>query len=147
MHNTNNKKNMNYPIITKRYHFCASHKYGNDSWSEEKNLEVFGKDYNTHGHNYVLEVSVTGPIDPGSGWLVDLPTLNKIVKSKVVDVLDHSQIEKDVEWFKDKQPSSENLLLWIWDQIFNDITDCKLHRIRLVETHSIFNDYYGPREE
>ena len=138
---------MNYPIITKRYHFCASHKDGNDAWSEEKNLEVFGKDYNTHGHNYVLEVSVTGPIDPGSGWLVDLPTLNKIVKSKVVDVLDHSQIEKDVEWFKDKQPSSENLLLWIWDQIFNDITDCKLHRIRLVETHSIFNDYYGPGKE
>ena len=138
---------MNYPIITKRYHFCASHKYGNDAWSEEKNLEVFGKDYNTHGHNYVLEVSVTGPIDPGSGWLVDLPTLNRIVKSKVVDVLDHSQIEKDVEWFNDKQPSSENLLLWIWDQIFNDITDCKLHRIRLVETHSIFNDYYGPSEE
>ena len=138
---------MNYPIITKRYHFCASHKYGNDEWSEEKNLEVFGKDYNTHGHNYVLEVSVTGPIYPGSGWLVDLPTLSKIVKSKVVDVLDHSQIEKDVEWFKDKQPSSENLLLWIWDHIFNDITDCKLHRIRLVETHSIFNDYYGPGKE
>ena len=138
---------MNYPIITKRYHFCASHKYGNDAWSEEKNLEVFGKDYNTHGHNYVLEVSVTGPIDPGSGWLVDLPTLNKIVKSRVVDVLDHSQIEKDVEWFKNKQPSSENLLLWIWDQIFDKITDCKLHRIRLVETHSIFNDYYGPSEE
>ena len=138
---------MNYPIITKRYHFCASHKYGNDSWSEEKNLEVFGKDYNTHGHNYVLEVSVTGPIDAGSGWLDDLPTLNKIVKSKVVDVLDHSQIEKDVEWFKDKQPSSENLLLWIWDQIFDKITDCKLHRIRLVETHSIFNDYYGPGKE
>ena len=138
---------MNYPIITKRYHFSASHKYGNDAWSEEKNLEVFGKDYNTHGHNYVLEVSVTGPIDPGSGWLVDLPTLNKIVKSKVVDVLDHSQIEKDVQWFKDKQPSSENLLLWIWDQIFDKITDCKLHRIRLVETHSIFNDYYGPGKE
>lgn len=138
---------MNYPIITKRYHFCASHKYGNDYWSEEKNLEVFGKDYNTHGHNYVLEVSVTGPIDPDSGWLVDLPSLNKIVKSKVVNVLDHSQIEKDVEWFKNKQPSSENLLIWIWDQIFEDITDCKLHRIRLVETHSIFNDYYGPGEK
>ena len=138
---------MNYPIITKKYHFCASHKYGNDSRSEEKSLEVFGKHYDTHGHNYVMEVSVTGTIDPGSGWLVDLPTLNKIVKSKVVDVLDHSQIEKDVEWFKDKQPSSENLLLWIWDQIFNDITDCKLHRIRLVETHSIFNDYYGPGKE
>jgi 6-pyruvoyltetrahydropterin/6-carboxytetrahydropterin synthase len=83
---------MKHPILTKKYHFCASHKYGNDSWSEEKNLEVFDKDYNTHGHNYILEVSVTGPIDPGSGWLVDLYTLNNIVKNKVVNILDHSQI-------------------------------------------------------
>ena len=111
----------------------------------KKNLEVFGKDYNTHGHNYVLEVSVTGPIDPGSGWLVDLPTLNKIVKSKVVDVLITLKLKK--MWNGSKINSLlENLLLWIWNQIFNDITDCKLHRIRLVETHSIFNDYYGPGE-
>ena len=95
---------MTEPIITKKYHFCASHKYGNDYWSEEKNLEVFGKDYNTHGHNYVLEVSVSGPIDPDSGWLVDLTKLNAIVKSKIVDILDHSQIEEDVQWFKGKQP-------------------------------------------
>ena len=127
---------MNYPILTKKYHFCASHKYGNNHWSEEKNLEVFGKDYNTHGHNYVLEVSVTGPIDPGSGWLVDLQKLNKVVKSKVVNVLDHSQIEMDIEWFKNQQPSSENILIWIWEQIADSIQDCFLHRLRLVETHS-----------
>ena len=75
---------MSHPIITKKYHFCASHKYGNDSWSEKKNLEVFGKDYNSHGHNYILEVSITGPIDPGSGWLVDLQKLNKLVKKKLL---------------------------------------------------------------
>ena len=80
------EKKLTEPIITKKYHFCASHKYGNDYWSEEKNLEVFGKDYNTHGHNYVLEVSVSGPIDPDSGWLVDLTKLNAIVKSKIVDI-------------------------------------------------------------
>ncbi len=136
--------NKSYPIITKKYHFCASHKYGNSDWTEKKNLEVFGKDYNNHGHNYILEVSVTGPIDPGSGWLVDLQSLNKVVKSKVVNILDHSQIEKDVSWFKDKQPSSENILLWIWEQIFDDIKGCSLHRLRLVETHSIHTDYYGP---
>ena len=135
---------MNYPILTKKYHFCASHKYGNDAWSEEKNLEVFGKDYNIHGHNYVLEVSVTGPIDPGSGWLVDLQKLNKIVKSKVVNILDHSQIEIDIECFKNKQPSSEVILIWIWEQIADSIEDCSLHRLRLVETHSIHTDYYGP---
>ena len=137
---------MNYPILTKKYHFCASHKYGNDHWSEEKNLEVFGKDYNTHGHNYVLEVSVTGPIDPGSGCLVDLQKLNKLVKSRVVNILDHSQIEMDIEWFKNQQPSSENILIWIWEQIADSIQDCSLHRLRLVETHSIHTDYYGPEK-
>ena len=136
---------MSNPIITKKYHFCASHKYGNDNWSEEKNLEVFGKDFNTHGHNYILEVSITGPIDPGSGWLVDLQKLNKLVKSNVVDLLDHSQIETDIDWFKGVQPSSENILIWIWEQIAPYLESGLLHRLRLVETHSIHTDYYGPK--
>ena len=137
---------MSHPIITKKYYFCASHKYGNDSWPKEKNIKVFGKDYNTHGHNYILEVSVTGPIDLGSGWLVDLQKLNKLVKRKVVNVLDHSQIEVDIQWFKDKQPSSENILIWIWSEIANEIESGSLHRLRLVETHSIYTDYYGPEK-
>ena len=135
---------MSNPIITKKYHFCASHKYGNANWSEEKNLEVFGKDYNTHGHNYILEVSVTGPIDQGSGWLVDLQKLSKLVNSRVVNVLDHSQIEVDIEWFKGKQPSSENILIWAWNEIAPRMEQGTLHRLRLVETHSIHTDYYGP---
>ena len=137
---------MSNPIITKKYHFCASHKYGNADWSEEKNLEVFGKDYNTHGHNYVLEVSVTGPIDQGSGWLVDLKKLGQVVKKYVVNVLDHSQIEVDIEWFKGKQPSSENILVWAWDEIAPRLERGTLHRLRLVETHSIYTDYYGPEQ-
>ena len=137
---------MSNPIITKKYHFCASHKYGNADWSEEKNLEVFGKDYNTHGHNYILEVSVTGPIDQGSGWLVDLQKLSKLVNSRVVNVLDHSQIEVDIEWFKGKQPSSENILIWAWGEIAPMLERGTLHRLRLVETHSIYTDYYGPEQ-
>ena len=137
---------MSNPIITKKYHFCASHKYGNADWSEEKNLEVFGKDYNTHGHNYILEVSVTGPIDQGSGWLVDLKKLGQIVKKYVVNVLDHSQIEVDIEWFRWKQPSSENILVWAWDEIAPRVERGTLHRLRLVETHSIYTDYYGPEQ-
>ena len=137
---------MSNPIITKKYHFCASHKYGNSNWSEEKNYEVFGKDYNNHGHNYILEVSVTGPIDPDSGWLVDLQKLNVLVRSRIVDVVDHSQIEKDIDWFKGKQPSSENILVWAWDEIAPRMEQGTLHRLRLVETHSIFTDYYGPEQ-
>jgi 6-pyruvoyltetrahydropterin/6-carboxytetrahydropterin synthase len=137
---------MSNPIITKKYHFCASHKYGNSNWSEEKNYEVFGKDYNNHGHNYILEVSVTGPIDPDSGWLVDLQKLNVLVRSRIVDVIDHSQIEKDIEWFKGKQPSSENILVWAWNEIAPRMEQGTIHRLRLVETHSIFTDYYGPEQ-
>ena len=135
---------MSHPIITKKYHFCASHKYGNNHWSEEKNFKVFRKDYNTHGHNYILEVSMTGPVNPDTGWLVDLGYVNKIVKSNVVDIIDHSQIEKDIPWFEGKQPSSEVIVVWIWEQIDKDLKGAKLHRIRLVETHSIHTDYYGP---
>ena len=135
---------MSNPILTKKYHFCASHKYGNDYWTEEKNFKVFGKDYNTHGHNYVLEVSIQGPINPDTGWLTDLQKLNKIVKEKVVNVLDHSQIELKVDWFKKRQPSSEEILIWIWDQLFLEIKEGVLFKLRLVETHSIHTDYYGP---
>ena len=137
---------MSNPIITKKYHFCASHKYGNSNWSEEKNYEVFGKDYNNHGHNYILEVSVTGPIDPDSGWLVDLQKLNVLVRSKIVDVMDHSQIEKDIDWFKGKQPSSENILVWAWNEIAPRMEQGILRRLRLVEARSIFTDYYGPEQ-
>ena len=137
---------MSNPIITKKYHFCASHKYGNSNWSEEKNYEVFGKDYNNHGHNYILEVSVIGPIDPDSGWLIDLQKLNVLVRSRIVDVMDHSQIEKDIDWFKGKQPSSENILVWAWNEIAPRMEQGTIHRLRLVETHSIFTDYYGPEQ-
>ena len=137
---------MKNPIITKKYRFCAAHKYGNAEWSDEKNLKVFGKDYNNHGHNYVLEVSITGPVDPDSGWLVDLKHLNEIVKNHVVELLDHSQIEQDIDWFKDKQPSSENILIWAWDEIFQRLKQGNLQRLRLVETHSIHTDYYGSGE-
>ena len=134
------------PILTKKYHFCASHKYGNDYWSEEKNYKVFGKDYNNHGHNYILEVSMTGLVNPDTGWLVDLGHVNEIVKSNVVNILDHSQIEQDIPWFKGKQPSSEVIVVWIWEQISKYLKGAELYRIRLVETHSIHTDYYGPEK-
>ena len=137
---------MTHPIITKKYHFCASHKYGNAYWSKQRNLDVFGKDFNNHGHNYILEVSITGPINPETGWLVDLQSLNEIVKSQIVDILDHSQIEEDIEWFRDKQPSSENILFWAWDKIEQNLHEGRLYRLRLVETHSIHTDYYGPSQ-
>ena len=81
------------PILTKRFHFCAAHQYGHIDWSQEKNEATFGKDAKNHGHNYTLEVSVKGEINPETGWLIDLGHLQEVVKKNVIDIFDHSQIE------------------------------------------------------
>ena len=131
------------PFLTKVLHFNAGHQYGHDEWSAEKNWEVFGPDSKVHGHNYTLEVMVTAAVNPETGFIVDLGELMVIVQKYVIDILDHSQFDKEVEWFKDKQPSTENLVKFIWDQIKPRLTHVTLHRIRLHETPTIFTDYYG----
>ena len=134
---------MSNPLITKVYHFCAAHKYGHSNWSEEKNMEVFGPDAKVHGHNYELHVTVTGEIDPETGFVVDLGELGNIVDEYVLSKVDHSQFDKDLPWFADKQPSSENLVIFIWNEISKHLKNAQLHRIRIVETPTIYTDYYG----
>ena len=134
---------MSNPYLTKVFHFNAAHQYGHSDWTDEKNWEVFGPDSKIHGHNYTLEVMVTGDIIEDTGFLVDLGHLKKIVKKNVIDILDHSLFDVEVEWFKDRQPSSENLVIFIWNQIQSELKGAKLHRIRLHETPTIFTDYYG----
>ena len=134
---------MSSPYLTKVFHFNAAHQYGHSDWTDEKNWEVFGPDSKIHGHNYMLEVMVTGDIVDDTGFLVDLGNLKKIVKKNVIDILDHSLFNVEVEFFKDRQPSSENLVIFIWNQIQSELKGAKLHRIRLHETPTIFTDYYG----
>ena len=135
------------PQITKQYKFCAAHKYWNEKWDEEKNIEVFDDDVRLHGHNYDLYVTIKGPINNDSGFVVDLKYLNKIVNKKVLDILDHSLIQ-DNEWFTGKQPSTENLVVYIWNQIFPEISPpAKLFCIKLRETGTIFTEYYGEEIE
>ena len=132
---------MSNPYLTKVFHFNAAHQYGHSDWTDEKNWEVFGPDSKIHGHNYMLEVMVTGDIVDDTGFLVDLGNLKKIVKKNVIDILDHSLFNVEVEFFKDRQPSSENLVIFIWNQIQSELKGAKLHRIRLHETPTIFTDY------
>lgn len=134
------------PFVTKVFNFCAAHQYWNDSWSEEKNREVFGKDVRTHGHNYSLEITVSGKIDPDTGFIVDLSELKRVVNMKVIDLIDHSTIEKDIPQLRDKQPSTENMVIWIWNQIEPELKEDALHRVRLRETPTIYTDYFGPEE-
>ena len=134
------------PYLTKQFKFCAAHKYWNDKWDYDKNYKVFGEDVRIHGHNYVLDVTVTGEIDSDSGFVCDLQEIKTIVSKNVINVLDHCQIDKDIKWFKDKQPSTENLVLFIWDQISSKIKKpTKLYKIKLRETPTIFTEYFGPQ--
>ena len=131
------------PQITKQYKFCAAHKYWNDSWDEAKNVEIFDDDVKIHGHNYDLYVTIKGPTDIDSGFIINLKDLNKIVDEKVISNLDHSLIQDNM-WFTDKQPSTENLVVYIWEQIVDEIkSPAKLYCIKLRETGTIFTEYYG----
>ena len=131
------------PQITKQYKFCAAHKYWNDEWDDDKNRDVFHDDVRLHGHNYDLYITVKGPINQDSGFIINLKDLNKIVEKEVISELDHSLIQ-DNKWFEGKQPSTENLVLFIWNQIVDRIeVPAKLHCVKLRETGTIFTEYYG----
>ena len=130
-------------FLTKVFYFCAAHQYGHVEWSDSKNKKVFGKDAKVHGHNYTLEVTVKGEINTDTGFIIDLGHLKKIVNNYVIEILDHSQFDIEVDWFNNRQPSSENLVRFIWFQIKNHLEQAELHRIRLRETPTIFTDYYG----
>ena len=132
-------------VINKVFHFCAAHQYGNPALSNKENLAAFGKDLRVHGHNYELTVSVTGDVNPATGFLMDLGHLKKVVNEYVIKPLDHSQIEIDIAWFKGKQPSTEHMVVWIWDQVASNLNDGSLHQIRLQETPTIYTDYFGPQ--
>lgn len=132
--------------LTRRERFNAAHKLWVDEWSEEKNREVFGKcsNKNWHGHNYDLFVTVKGTPDPVTGFIMDVKKLSKIVKDLVVDKLDHSNLNLDVDFLpKNMQPTTENLVIQIWKQLEPEITGCQLHCIKLCETENIFVEYFG----
>jgi len=131
------------PQITKQYKFCAAHRYWNDEWDEAKNIDVFDDDVKLHGHNYDLFITIKGPTNKDSGFIINLKDLNKIVKSKIISKLDHSMIQEN-PWFADKQPSTENLVVYIWEQIVEEVkSPAKLYCIKLRETGTIFTEYYG----
>ena len=133
------------PYLTKQFKFCAAHKYWNEKWSKDKNYQVFGDDVRVHGHNYILDITITGTVDEDSGFIYDIQKLKSLVDNKVIKVLDHSQIQEDINWFKGKQPSTENLVLFIWESIASHIDKpAKLYKIKLRETPTIFTEYYGP---
>jgi len=132
--------------LTRRERFNAAHKLWVEAWGEEKNQAMFGKcsNRNWHGHNYELFVTVKGAPDPVTGFVMDVKQLSSLIKTKIIDKVDHSNLNLDVDFFpKGMQPTTENLAMLFWQQLNPHIQDCQLHCIKLCETENIFVEYYG----
>jgi 6-pyruvoyltetrahydropterin/6-carboxytetrahydropterin synthase len=131
--------------VTRRERFNAAHKLWNDSWSEEKNLETFGKcaNPNWHGHNYDLFVTVKGYINHDTGYLVDLKDLSKLIQKNVTDKLDHKNLNLDVEFLKNGMTSTEILVFKIWDELSEEVISmgAQLHKVLLFETENNSAEY------
>lgn len=132
--------------LTRRETFNAAHKISNAHWSEEKNNEVFGKcaNKNWHGHNYVLYITVKGLPDPETGFIINAKELGAIVKEVIINKLDHRNLNVDVDFIpKNLHPSTENLVVLIWNELKLHLKGCALHCIKLQETESIYAEYFG----
>ena len=132
-------------FLTRKAEFSSAHFYRNAAWSDEKNAEVFGKcaNLNGHGHNYTLEVTVAGQVDPVTGFVVDLKLLKEILEREVVGVYDHRHLNHEVPEFAHTIPTTENMAVAIWGRLLGKIPNAKLHRVRVYETADIFADFYG----
>lgn len=132
-------------FLTRKAEFSASHYYHNPEFSPEENRRIFGKcnNANGHGHNYTLEVTVKGDVDPRSGFVVDLKQLKDIMNREVIDALDHRFLNKEVPEFATAIPTTENLAISIWNRLQPRLKLAALHRIRVYETPDLFVDYYG----
>ncbi len=134
--------------LTRIEHFNAAHKLYNPHWSREKNDEVFGKcaNDNWHGHNFELFVTIKGHSDPETGFIYDAKKLGALVNEKVLDKLDHRNLNMDVDFMQGKLCSIENLVVGIWNELEPHLPDSvKLHCLKLVETAKIYVEYYGEK--
>jgi 6-pyruvoyltetrahydropterin/6-carboxytetrahydropterin synthase len=131
--------------ITRKEHFNAAHRLSVADWTDEQNEAVFGKcaNKNWHGHNFTLFVTVKGTPDPKTGFIIDLKKLSQIIKEKIVDKLDHRNLNMDVDFLQGIMPSIENLAIATWQQLEPHIQGARLHCIKIIETENNFVEYYG----
>ena len=131
--------------VGRRETFNSAHRLFNPDWDDAKNLEVFGKcsNPNYHGHNYIMETWVGGPIDPITGYVMDLKQLKMLIRSEVTDKFDHRNLNLDISEFKELNPTAENIAKVAWELLRDKLpTHLKL-TIRLWETENNVVEYSG----
>ncbi len=131
--------------LTRKAEFSASHYYHNPDLSPEENRRIFGKCNNPHGHghNYTVEVTVAGEVDPVTGMVIDIKDLKQLLETEVLQTMDHRLLNKEVPVFQKLIPTTENLAVEIWKLLVGKLMGARLHRIRVYENPDLFADYYG----
>ena len=131
--------------VTRRLRFNAAHRVHNPELSDEENARLFGKcnNPNWHGHNYELEVSVSGPVDERTGYVVDLGRLRDVVEREVIDQVDHRNMNVDVPFMRGINPTTENIVVAIWRALEPVVAPARLARLRLKETENNWVEYDG----
>ncbi len=131
--------------FTKVYEFSASHRLHSLQLSAEANREIFGKcnNFYGHGHNYALEVTIKGEVDPRTGLVADLHRLDETIQDQVYGRFDHKHLNMDTREFEELNPTSENFVKVLWEVIEPSLKPIQLHRVRLRETPKNYFDYYG----
>lgn len=134
-------------FITRRERFNAAHRLYREDWPNEKNLEVFGKcsNPNWHGHNYIMYITVKGEVSIETGFVVNLKDLSNIINTKIIEKIDHKNLNLEVDFMKNRIVSTENIAIAIWEELEDDIRQigAELHCIKIVETENNFVEYYG----
>src|SRR5450755_1618772 len=127
-------------LLTRKAEFSASHYYWSEQLSPAENVRLFGKcaNRNGHGHNYTLEVTVEGEVDPTSGFVVDLKELKEIIKREVLVDFDHRHLNLEVPEFKHLLPTAENVAIVIWNRLAPQLAGARLQRVRLYEMPDLF---------
>jgi 6-pyruvoyltetrahydropterin/6-carboxytetrahydropterin synthase len=132
--------------VTRRVHFNAAHRLHNPARPDDWNRKTFGlcNNPNYHGHNYEMDITVEGEIDPETGYVMDTGVLKRLVEQHLLSRLDHQNLNLDVSWFADKIPSAENIAVVCWQELSRVLPASLVLRIRLWETPRNYVEYQGP---
>ena len=129
--------------VSRRESFNAAHQLCDPGLSDAENQRLFGKCANLHGHNYVLEVVVAGPVDPASGYVIDLKVLSDVICRQIIQDVDHRNLNTDVPWLKGCIPTAENLALTFWERLQQEFPQGLLQSVRLWETEKNWAEVGG----
>lgn len=131
--------------VTRRLSFNAAHRVHNPALSDAENTRLFGKcnNPNWHGHNYRLDVSVTGPIDDRTGYVIDLGALKQIVEAEVIQRIDHRNVNLEVDFMRGINPTAENIVVACWKVLEPAVAPGRLSRLTLWETDNNYVEYDG----